>query len=76
MKSIYLCIFQIPLTFQATVPVHVPVEAVVVGDELVLPLVVELTLEVEMLQPGQVGLVAWRDRDKKEYRQIQEYVDR
>merc|ERR1712106_378939 len=39
------------------VPVHVPVQAVVVGDELILPLIVQLALEVHVLQHRQVRLV-------------------
>jgi hypothetical protein len=38
-------------------PVHVPVQTVVVGDELILALVVQLALQVHVLQAGQVGLV-------------------
>ena len=40
------------------VAVHVPVETVVVGDELVLALAPELALEVHVLKDGHVGLVA------------------
>ena len=45
------------------VPVNVPVQTVIVRNELVLPLIVELALEVHVLQDGQVRLVAGkRDR--------------
>ena len=40
------------------VPVHIPVEAVIVGNELVLPLVVQLALEVHVLKTREIGLVA------------------
>ena len=40
------------------VPVNIPVQTVIVRNELVLPLIVELALEVHVLQDGQVGLVA------------------
>ena len=39
-------------------PVQVPIQAVVVWNEFILPLVVELALEVHVLEHGQVGLVA------------------
>ena len=38
-------------------PVHVPVQAIIVGDELILPLIVQLALEVHVLQHRQVRLV-------------------
>ena len=38
-------------------PVHVPVQAVIVGDEFILSLIVQLALEVHVLQHGQVRLV-------------------
>ena len=45
------------------IPVNVSVEAVIVGYQLVLSLVVEFALEIHVLQDGQVGLVAGqRDR--------------
>ena len=38
-------------------PVHISVEAVVIGDQFILPLVVQLALQVHVLQVGQVRLV-------------------
>ena len=42
------------------VPVHVPVQTVVVRHELILSLVGKFALDKEVLQPGQVGLVVWQ----------------
>ena len=38
-------------------PVHVPVQTVIVGDQLILSLVVALGLQVHVLQVGKVRLV-------------------
>ena len=40
------------------IPVHVPVETIVVGDQLVLSLVVELALEIHMLENWKIWLVS------------------
>ena len=44
------------------VPVHVPVETVIVWQDLILSLVDQfaVALDKEVLQPGQVGLVVWQ----------------
>ena len=42
------------------VPVHVPVETVIVWQDLILSLVDQFALDKEVLQPGQVGLVLWQ----------------
>ena len=42
------------------VPVHVPVETVIVRYDLILSLVDQFALDKEVLQPGQVGLVVWQ----------------
>ena len=42
------------------VPVHVPVETVIVWQDLILSLVDQFALDKEVLQPGQVGLVVWQ----------------
>ena len=42
------------------VPVHVPVETVIVRDDLILSLVDQLALDKEVLQPGEVWLVVWQ----------------
>ena len=42
------------------VPVHVPVETVIVWQDLILSLVDQFALDEEVLQPGQVGLVLWQ----------------
>ena len=39
-------------------PVHVPIQTIIVRNQLILSLVIQLTLEVHVLQHGQVGLVA------------------
>ena len=39
-------------------PIHISVEAVIVRDQFILPLVIELAFEVHMLEDGQIGLVA------------------
>ena len=41
------------------VPVHVPVETVIVGDDLILSLVDQFALDKEVLQPGKVWLGFW-----------------
>lgn len=41
-----------------TVPVHVTVKTIVVGDQLILSLVVQLTLEIHVLENWKVGLVS------------------
>ena len=38
-------------------PIHISIEAVIVRDQFILPLVVQLALEVHVLQVGQVRLV-------------------
>ena len=38
-------------------PINIPVQAVIVRDEFILPLVVQLALQVHVLQVGQVRLV-------------------
>ena len=42
------------------VPVHVPVETVIVWQDLILSLVDQFALDKEVLEPGQVGLVLWQ----------------
>ena len=42
------------------VPVHVPVETVIVRDDLILSLVDQFALDEEVLEPGQVWLVLWQ----------------
>ena len=42
------------------VPVHVPVETVIVWDDLILSLVDQFALDKEVLQPGEVWLVVWQ----------------
>ena len=42
------------------VPVHVPVETVIVRQDLILSLMDEFALDKEVLQPGKVGLVVWQ----------------
>ena len=42
------------------VPVHVPVETVIVRDDLILSLVDQFALDKEVLQPGEVWLVVWQ----------------
>ena len=42
------------------VAVHVPVETVVVRDDLILSLVDQFALDKEVLQPGEVWLVVWQ----------------
>jgi hypothetical protein len=54
--SMFLCFLDACAV--CSLPAHVPVEAVVVWNELVLPLIVELALEVHVLQAGQIRLVA------------------
>ena len=39
-------------------PVQVPIQAVVVWNEFILPLVVELALQIHVLQDREVGLVS------------------
>ena len=45
-----------------SIPVQVPVETIVVGNELVLPLVVQFALEIHMLEDREIGLIS-RQRD-------------
>ena len=42
------------------VPVHVPVETVIVRDDLILSLVDQFALHKKVLQPGEVWLVVWQ----------------
>ena len=42
------------------VPVHVPVQTVVVRQDLILSLVDQFALDKEVLQPGEVWLVVWQ----------------
>ena len=42
------------------IPVHVPVETVIVRDDLILSLVDQFALDKEVLQPGEVWLVVWQ----------------
>ena len=42
------------------VPVHVPVQTVVVRQDLILSLVDQFALDKEVLEPGQVWLVFWQ----------------
>ena len=42
------------------VPVHVPIETVIVRDDLILSLVDQFALDKEVLQPGEVWLVVWQ----------------
>ena len=42
------------------VPVHVPVETVIVRQDLILSLVDQFALDKEVLQPGQVWLAVWQ----------------
>ena len=39
-------------------PVHISVKTIIVGNQLILSLVVQFTLEIHVLEDGQVGLVA------------------
>ena len=41
------------------VPVHVPVETVIVWQDLILSLVDQFALDEEVLGPGQVWLAVW-----------------
>ena len=45
-----------------SIPVQVPVETIVVGNELVLPLVVQFALEIHVLEDREIGLIS-RQRD-------------
>ena len=39
-------------------PVEVPIETIIVGNQLILSLVVQFALEIHVLEHGQVGLIA------------------
>ena len=41
-----------------TIPVQVPIETIIVGNELILSLVVQFALEIHVLEDGKVRLVA------------------
>ena len=47
-----------PESNTVTIPVQVPIETIIVGNEFILSLVVQFALEIHVLEDGKVGLVA------------------
>ena len=47
-----------PESNTVTIPVQVPIETIIVGNELVLPFVVQFALEIHVLEDRQVGLIS------------------